>query len=64
MHKTYSDTYKLLGFTGGYWAYADNTNNVSGVSCEKAEESVLPDKQRLALYFLGWESMEVCIHPI
>ena len=64
MHKTYTDTYKLLGFTGGYWAYAINTNDVSGVSCYKPEKTVLPADQRLGLYFLGWESREVCIHSL
>ncbi|KAK4061759.1 hypothetical protein Trihar35433_9359 [Trichoderma harzianum] len=31
MHKTYSDTYQIPGFTGGYWAYALNSNETAGV---------------------------------
>jgi hypothetical protein len=61
MHKTYLDTYKLLGFTGGDWAYAINTNETSGVPCSPSAEKVVPTRERrLAVYLLGWESIEVC----
>lgn len=61
MHKTYLDTYKLLGFTGGDWAYAINTNETSGVPCSPSAEKVVSiTERRLAVYLLGWESIEVC----
>lgn len=60
MHKTYVDTYQIQGFTGGYWAYAINTNETAGVSClPPSEETVLKARRRLGVYYLGWESIEV-----
>ena len=58
MHKTYTDCYKMLGFVGGQWAYPLNANHPDGVTL--TDRSVLnSDNKRLALYFLGWESIEV-----
>ncbi|KAM0453084.1 hypothetical protein ACHAPV_009199 [Trichoderma viride] len=60
MHKTYVDTYQIQGFTGGYWAYAINTNETAGVSClPPSEETVLKARRRLGVYYLGWESIEL-----
>ncbi|KAK9366687.1 hypothetical protein V1509DRAFT_628781 [Lipomyces kononenkoae] len=60
MHKTYLDTYKLLGFTGGTWEYAINTNETSGVPCNIPQEKLVPQaERRLAVYPLGWESIEL-----
>lgn len=60
MHKTYMDTYKIKGFVGGQWAYTINTNETSGVACSAPMEGSVPEgAQRLGIYYLGWESMEV-----
>ena len=60
MHKTYSDTYQIQGFTGGYWAYATNTNETAGVPYSTPTDETVPKSQRrLAVYYLGWESIEV-----
>ncbi|KAM0263919.1 hypothetical protein ACHAQJ_000954 [Trichoderma viride] len=60
MHKTYADTYQIQGFTGGYWAYAMNTNETAGVPCSApAEETVPKAHRRLAVYYLGWDSIEL-----
>jgi hypothetical protein len=60
MHKTYVDTYQIQGFTGGYWAYAINTNETAGVSgLAPSEENVPKAHRRLGVYYLGWESIEV-----
>ncbi|KAL6903302.1 hypothetical protein GGI43DRAFT_401679 [Trichoderma evansii] len=60
MHKTYSDTYQIQGFTGGYWAYATNTNESVGVSCfGPDEETVAKANRRLGVYYLGWDSIEL-----
>jgi hypothetical protein len=65
MNKTYLDTYKILGFTGGDWAYAINTNETSGVPCNDHVEKVVSlGERRLAVYPLGWESIEVCLQFI
>ncbi|KAK9449216.1 uncharacterized protein V1518DRAFT_417423 [Limtongia smithiae] len=59
MNKTFADTHKIIGFTGGSWAYALNTNDSSGVSVSDIA-SVLPaGERRLAVYPLGWESIEL-----
>ncbi|KAI5459013.1 hypothetical protein BGZ63DRAFT_415688 [Mariannaea sp. PMI_226] len=59
MHKTYSDTFKIQGFTGGYWAYASNTNNSSGLPLQTASLQRVPEtERRLGVYLLGWESIE------
>lgn len=61
MHKTYLDAYQFLGFKGGFWAYAMNTNDIRGVPLKLDGEVTVPEGQRrLAIYPLGWESMEVC----
>ncbi|KAL7906559.1 hypothetical protein GGI35DRAFT_111286 [Trichoderma velutinum] len=58
MHKTYSDTYQIPGFTGGYWAYATNTNETAGVPCSSpAPERI--SARRLGVYYLGWDSIEL-----
>ncbi|KAL7813089.1 hypothetical protein V8C26DRAFT_172243 [Trichoderma gracile] len=60
MEKTYSDTYKIRGFTGGHWAYVTNTNETAGVPCSTPTEEAIPISQRrLAIYYLGWESIEL-----
>ncbi|UKZ81547.1 hypothetical protein TrVFT333_009319 [Trichoderma virens FT-333] len=60
MHKTYSDTYQIQGFTGGYWAYATNTNETAGVPCSSpAPETVPKSQRRLGVYYLGWDSIEL-----
>jgi hypothetical protein len=65
MHKTYVDTYKLLGFTGGDWVYAIDTNETSGVPCSASVEKAVPLRERrLAVYALGWESIEVCLQSV
>lgn len=60
MHKTYTDTYKIRGFTGGHWSYASNTNETHGVPSDVVPEPrVAEGDRRLGVYFLGWESIEV-----
>jgi hypothetical protein len=60
MHKAYTDCYRMQGFVGGYWAYAVNTNNTSGVMVEYVRKQwVQEEERRLAGYYLGWESIEV-----
>ncbi|KAH8128145.1 hypothetical protein ACSS6W_011058 [Trichoderma asperelloides] len=60
MHKTYSDTYQIQGFTGGHWAYAINTNETAGVSCFAPCEEIVPKANRkLGVYYLGWDSIEL-----
>ncbi|PNP45087.1 hypothetical protein TGAM01_v206810 [Trichoderma gamsii] len=60
MHKTYADTYQIQGFTGGYWAYAMNTNETAGVSCLTPGKKAVPKAhRRLGVYYLGWESIEL-----
>ncbi|KAK5988347.1 hypothetical protein PT974_12498 [Cladobotryum mycophilum] len=58
MHKTYTDTYKLLGFTGGHWAYSLNSNSPTGVPLARTEHLEVGER-RLAAYLLGWESVEL-----
>lgn len=58
MHKTYTDCYKMQGFVGGQWAYSLNANQPDGIAL--SDSKILDsDNRRLALYFLGWESIEV-----
>jgi hypothetical protein len=65
MHKTFTDTYKLLGFTTGGWSYAMNTNETSGTLCNLSTQPVVPlEERRLAVYILGWESIEVCSNSL
>ncbi|CAM1507488.1 Fc.00g071290.m01.CDS01 [Cosmosporella sp. VM-42] len=60
MHKTYADTYQIRGFTGGYWAYATNSNHINGQPVSGlVEEEVAEGQRRLAVYQLGWESIEL-----
>jgi hypothetical protein len=62
MNKTYTDCYGMQGFTGGHWAYALNTNDTSGVVVDPAGEQLVKQEDRkLACYYLGWESVEVCL---
>lgn len=64
MHKTYTDCYRMQGFVGGDWAYAVNTNDTSGVLIESVRNQwVQEEERRLACYYLGWESIEVCLLP-
>ncbi|KAH7136323.1 hypothetical protein EDB81DRAFT_801951 [Dactylonectria macrodidyma] len=60
MDKTYTDTYKMLGFAGGNWAYALNANDSAGVTLGDASEHLISEQERrLGVYFLGWESIEL-----
>ncbi|KAH8691325.1 hypothetical protein BGW36DRAFT_327645 [Talaromyces proteolyticus] len=67
LHKTYTDCYKMLGFVDGQWAYSLNANHSDGVAL--SDSNILDsDDRRLALYFLGWESIELhqdaCTTPL
>ena len=55
----------MQGFVGGDWAYALNTNDTSGVVVTESakDQWVLEKDQRLACYYLGWESIEVFLSP-
>lgn len=65
MHKTYTDTYKIRGFTGGHWSYAVNTNESHGVPINVVPEPRVAGRDRkLGVYFLGWESVEVCVESL
>lgn len=60
MHKTYTDCYRMQGFTGGDWGFSINTNASEGralfpTKCERVDKQ----QRRLAVYYLGWESREV-----
>ncbi|TFB00810.1 hypothetical protein CCMA1212_007542, partial [Trichoderma ghanense] len=56
----YSHTYPIRGFTGGYWAYATNTDETAGLPCSAPTEETVPKSQRrLAVYYLGWDSIEL-----
>ncbi|KAL7934751.1 hypothetical protein V8C35DRAFT_301748 [Trichoderma chlorosporum] len=60
MHKTFTDTYQILGFTGGHWSYAINTNETTGVPCSSsAPKIVQKSNRRLGVYYLGWDSIEL-----
>lgn len=60
MAKTYTDTYKILGFAGGDWACAMNANESAGVPLNEDSEDVISEEERrLGVHFLGWESIEV-----
>lgn len=59
MHKTYTDCYFAEGFSGGNWAYAVNSNDVDEILSEAVDDKVIPEGEgRLAVYPLGWESVE------
>lgn len=61
MHKTYTDCYRMDGFVGGDWGYALNTNDTNGMLVDEASNQRVEEKERrLACYYLGWESIEVC----
>jgi len=62
MHKTYTDTYKIAGFTGGQWGYALDSNESRGrplYGNSAFEKAVPAEERRLGVYLLGWESIEV-----
>jgi len=63
MHKTYTDCYKMQRLVGGEWAYSPNANDPNGVALSDITNTLEQDERRLALYFLGWESIEVCPFP-
>jgi hypothetical protein len=72
-HKTFADCYLMRGFVGGLWGYVLDGNDTNGVEINSSEISqsqpddsptvtldLLKDEERrLALYCLGWESIEV-----
>jgi hypothetical protein len=62
MHKTFTDCYYAPGFVGGGWEVAVNTNQSDGVRLDasKMVHQVGLENRRLACYYLGWESIEVC----
>jgi hypothetical protein len=64
MHKTYTDCYQMQGFVGGDWGYAANTNSTGGGDVDLAEGRLEGEQRRLAIYFLGWESVEVCASSV
>lgn len=64
MHKTYTDCYQMQGFVGGDWGYAVNTNSTRGGDVDLAEGRLEGEQRRLAIYFLGWESVEVCASSV
>ncbi|KAK5223833.1 hypothetical protein LTR99_007856 [Exophiala xenobiotica] len=61
MHKTYTDVFGMRGFVGGQWSYCLNTNDSAGMPLSMSgEEHTLPlAKRRVAVYPLGWESVEL-----
>jgi hypothetical protein len=59
MHKTYTDCYRMQGFVGGDWSYTLNTNATGGNIMDRSRERLEKEQQRLAVYYLGWESIEV-----
>jgi hypothetical protein len=64
MYKTYRDTFGSLGFMGGHWAYAINTNDTNGVPYNVSPDTVVAEEdRRLGVYYLGWESTEVSQYP-
>lgn len=48
----------MQGFVGGQWTYSLNANHPDGVALTE-EKTLDAQNRRLALYFLGWESIEV-----
>ena len=65
MRKTFTDCYlsPFPGFKGGSWGFAVNGDDARGERLEDELEGLCYTKQRsqgrLALYYLGWESLEV-----
>lgn len=61
LHKTYMDCYRMLGFTGGEWTYCTNANHPEGELLDNiGKKGPTRSEERLATYYLGWESIEVC----
>lgn len=58
VHKAYTDCDRMQGFVAGGWGYAVNTDSVEGTPVE-AEGKAVASSKRLAVYLLGWESIEV-----
>ena len=58
-HKTYTDCYRMQGFVGGGWGYSLHTNATTGRALGLGGEELKEDQRRLAIYLLGWESVEV-----
>lgn len=58
VHKAYTDCDRMQGFVAGGWGYAVNTDSTEGVPVRSDEENATSNK-RLAVYLLGWESIEV-----
>jgi hypothetical protein len=50
----------MQGFVGGQWAYSINADHPDGVAVSD-NKLLISEKRRLAVFFLGWESIEVCI---
>uniref|UniRef100_A0A093UZZ3 D-aminoacyl-tRNA deacylase n=1 Tax=Talaromyces marneffei PM1 TaxID=1077442 RepID=A0A093UZZ3_TALMA len=64
-----SSTNLVMGFVGGQWTYCLNANQPEGVALSDGNPLLLnQDNRRLALYFLGWESIELhqdaCLTPL
>lgn len=58
VHKAYTDCDRMQGFVAGGWGYAVNTDSTEGVSVQPEGGNSTSNK-RLAVYLLGWESIEV-----
>jgi hypothetical protein len=64
MHKTYTDCYRMQGFVGGSWGYAVDTNDSAGLPLAEVGKGAALRERRMAVYYLGWESAEVCLFPV
>lgn len=68
MRKTFTDCYlsPFPGFKGGSWGFALNGDDVRGERLVDEQEGLCSRNQRsqgrLAIYYLGWDSLEV--HPL
>jgi hypothetical protein len=62
MHKTFTDVYfaKEVGFVGGGWSYALNSNQPDGAVLSDDIDAEVPEmERRLAYYVIGWNSIKV-----
>ncbi|EEU41429.1 uncharacterized protein NECHADRAFT_83500 [Fusarium vanettenii 77-13-4] len=55
----HSTSYSQSGFVGGDWGYAANTNISGGGDVALVEGRLQDEQRRLAIYFFGWESVEL-----
>ena len=62
VHKAFTDCYFAKGFTGGGWAYAQNSNDTDGqgIDTDDFRTKLLEQRDRMAAwYIIGWDSIEV-----